>query len=155
MWFFELLILLQGINTFNGSKFDYYEFVKTLNRLRNKSGNLKQTNQLVLNDGSILKAVVGKIECFDISKYIGGTSKQALQELKCNVQKCYFDYSVWANRLYSNCAWPMYLQNAEQETFFRPSIYGSRTVKYKHYFTNFSERCIFAGLPLIWRYWRF
>jgi 16S rRNA C967 or C1407 C5-methylase (RsmB/RsmF family) len=41
-----------------------------------------------------LKATVGNIDCFDISKHITGTLRQNLKELGCNVQKGDFDYSV-------------------------------------------------------------
>ncbi len=54
----------------------------------------------MLNNGAILKATVGNIECFDISKHINGTLRQNLKELGCNVQKGDFDYSLgddWNN----------------------------------------------------------
>ncbi len=40
-------------------------------------------------------------------------------------------YSIWINRLYTQKKNPIYLQNPEQEKFFRDSIYGGRTCKYK------------------------
>ena len=51
-------------------------------------------NKLLLNNGAILKATVGNIECFDISKHITGTLRQNLIELGCKVQKGEFDYSL-------------------------------------------------------------
>jgi hypothetical protein len=80
------------VNAFNGSKFDHYEFVKKLNMIySNGNATLKK---LVLNNGAILKASVGNIDCFDISKHITGTLRQNLKELGCNVQKGEFDYSL-------------------------------------------------------------
>ena len=43
-------------------------------------------------NGSILKASVGNIECFDISKHIPGTLRRNLEEMECSVQKGEFDY---------------------------------------------------------------
>ena len=85
------------INAFNGSKFDHYEFVKRLNKMyseRNDTddGSFK-LDKLVLNNGAILKAAVGNIDCFDISKHITGTLRQNLKEMGCVVQKGDFDYS--------------------------------------------------------------
>jgi hypothetical protein len=73
------------INAFNGSKFDHYEFVKKLNKMyseRNDSddGSFK-LDKLVLNNGAILKASVGNIDCFDISKHITGSLRQNLKEM--------------------------------------------------------------------------
>ena len=53
------------INAFNGSKFDYYEFVKKMNKMYSKrfdiDDNKLKLNNLVLNNGAILKATVGLI----------------------------------------------------------------------------------------------
>ena len=49
---------------------------------------------MVLNNGSILKAGVRNIECFDLSKHITGSLKQNLNELNCSVQKGEFDYEL-------------------------------------------------------------
>ena len=76
------------LNAFNGSKFDHYEFVKKLNKISLK------LNNLVLNNGAILKATVGNMDLFDISKHITGTLRQNLMELGCTVQKGDFDYSL-------------------------------------------------------------
>jgi hypothetical protein len=57
-------------------------------------------DELLLNNGAILKASVGNISCFDISKHTTGTLIQNLQELNCLVQKGDFDYSLgddWEN----------------------------------------------------------
>ena len=183
------------INAFNGAKFDHYEFIKKLNKLHNEqTTDAYELNKLVLNNGSILKAAVGNIECFDISKHITGSLRQNLQELGCTVQKGEFDYnlgdnwehmpktaqdicieylkgdvlglkelserlnkecfenfsvnlykymstsqltySIWVNRLYSRKKNKIYLQNPEQEKFFRESIYGGRTYKYKDNFIS-------------------
>jgi hypothetical protein len=66
------------INAYNGSKFDHYEFVKKLNKMYserdNDDGSFK-LDKLVLNNGAILKATVGNIDCFDISKHITGSIK--------------------------------------------------------------------------------
>jgi hypothetical protein len=51
-------------------------------------------DELLLNNGAILKASVGNISCFDISKHTTGTLRQNLQELNCLVQKGDFDYSL-------------------------------------------------------------
>jgi DNA polymerase type B, organellar and viral len=48
----------------------------------------------LLNNGAILKASVGNISCFDISKHTTGTLRQNLQELGCTIQKGDFDYSL-------------------------------------------------------------
>ena len=48
----------------------------------------------MLNNGSILKAGVRNIECFDLSKHITGSLKQNLNELNCSVQKGEFDYEL-------------------------------------------------------------
>lgn len=45
-------------------------------------------------------------------------------------------YSIWVNRLYSRKENKIYLQNPEQEKFFRESIYGGRTYKYKDNFVS-------------------
>ena len=183
------------INAFNGSKFDHYEFIKKMNKLNKEQTNDDfKLNQLMLNNGSILKATVGNIECFDISKHLTGSLKQNLKELNCTVQKGEFDYelgddwknmsensqdqciqylqgdvmglkelserlneecfetfkvnlykylstsqltySIWVNRFYTQKNEPIYLQNAEQEKFFRESIYGGRTYKYKNSFIS-------------------
>ena len=50
-------------------------------------------DKLVLNNGAILKATVGNIDCFDISKHITGSLRQNLKEMGCLVQKGDFDYS--------------------------------------------------------------
>ena len=81
------------LNAFNGSKFDHYEFIKQLNKLFESDDSL-QLNKLLLNNGAILKATVGNIECFDISKHLTGTLRRNLEELGCNVQKGEFDYSL-------------------------------------------------------------
>ena len=47
-----------------------------------------------MNNSAILKASVGNISCFDISKHTTGTLRQNLQELNCLVQKGDFDYSL-------------------------------------------------------------
>ncbi len=187
------------LNAFNGSKFDHYEFVKQLNRMYAEYSGLK-LDKLLLNNGAILKATVGNIECFDISKHITGTLRQCLIELGCKVQKGEFDYSlgddwdkmspedqstcveylkcdvlglkelsqklnkscfdnftinlykfmstsqltyaVWVNHWYKESYTIIYLQTAEQEKFFRESIYGGRTYKYKHSFVS-SQRDAF------------
>jgi hypothetical protein len=86
------------INAFNGSKFDHYEFVKKLNKMfseRNDSGDGSfKLDKLVLNNGAILKATVGNINCFDISKHITGSLRQNLKAMGCTVQKGDFDYSL-------------------------------------------------------------
>ena len=183
------------INAFNGAKFDHYEFVKKMNKLnKEQDTDTYKLNQLVLNNGSILKASVGNIECFDLSKHITGSLRQNLKELNCTIQKGEFDYdlgndwdkmsdmdqaeciqylkgdvlglkelserlnkecfenfnvnlykylstsqltySVWVNRLYTQTKEPIYLQTPEQEKFFRESIYGGRTYKYKNSFVS-------------------
>ncbi|KAI3660739.1 hypothetical protein MP638_001050 [Amoeboaphelidium occidentale] len=53
-----------------------------------------QLDQLVLNNGAILKASTGNISCFDISKHTMGTLRHNLKELGCSVQKGEFDYSL-------------------------------------------------------------
>lgn len=179
------------INAFNGAKFDHYEFIKKINKLSDEGC---QLNQLMLNNGSVLKATVGNIECFDLSKHITGSLRQNLKELNCVVQKGDFDYdlgddwermskanqdqcvlylrgdvqglkelserlnkecfdkfgvnlykylstsqltySIWVNSLYSQNKSPIYLQSPEQEKFFRESIYGGRTYKYKNTFKS-------------------
>ena len=181
------------INAFNGSKFDHYKFINKMNKM-NKQHDAYKLNKVVLNNGSVLKATVGNIECFDISKHITGSLRQNLQELNCSTQKGEFDYvlgndwdkmskehqddciqylrgdvlglkelterlnkecfeqfnvnlykylstsqltySIWINRLYTQAKNPIYLQTPEQEVFFRQSIYGGRTYKYKHSFTS-------------------
>ena len=45
-------------------------------------------------------------------------------------------YSIWIHRLYTLHKNPIYLQNPEQEKFFRQSIYGGRTYKYKNSFKS-------------------
>jgi hypothetical protein len=182
------------INAFNGSKFDHYEFVKKLNKMYNENPQMIKLKELVLNNGAILKASVGNIDCFDISKHITGTLRQNLLELGCSVQKGDFDYSlgddwekmtdddqslclqylkgdvmglkelseklnhscfqsfgvnlykylstsqltyaVWVNFLYKESKNPIFLQTPEQEKFFRESIYGGRTYKYKNKFVS-------------------
>ena len=181
------------LNAFNGSRFDHYEFVKTVNKMYKEDATLKM-NDLILNNGAIIKATVGNIECFDISKHITGTLRQNLEELGCSVQKGEFDYNLgdeWENmskesqtacityleadvlglkelseRLNKTCfenfkinlykymstsqltydVWVhhrhkestniIYLQTPEQEKFFRESVYGGRTYKYKHGFIS-------------------
>ncbi len=151
-------------------------------------------DKLVLNNGAILKASVGNIDCFDISKHITGSLRQNLKEMGCSVQKGDFDYSlgndwvnmnkadqesclkylegdvlglkeltellnqscfekfgvnlykymstsqltyaVWVNFLYKDSTNPIFLQTPEHEKFFRESIYGGRTYKYKHTFVS-------------------
>ena len=148
----------------------------------------------MLNNGAILKATVGNIDCFDISKHITGSLRQNLKEMGCIVQKGDFDYSlgddwekmsdvdqasclqylegdvlglkeltellnhscfekfgvnlyiylstsqltyaVWVNFLYKESKNPIFLQTPEHEKFFRESIYGGRTYKYKHTFVS-------------------
>ena len=183
------------INAFNGAKFDHYEFVKKMNKMnKEQDTDTYKLNQLVLNNGSILKATVGNIECFDLSKHITGSLRQNLKELNCTIQKgdfaydlgddwgemtkedqdnciqylqgdvlglkelserlnkeCFdkfgvniykylstsqLTYSVWVNRLYTQIKEPIYLQTPEQEKFFRESIYGGRTYKYKNSFVS-------------------
>lgn len=182
------------LNAFNGSKFDHYEFVKKLNKIYNENPRMIKLKELVLNNGAILKASVGNIDCFDTSKHITGTLRQNLIELGCSVQKGDFDYSlgydwekmtvddqslclqylkgdvmglkelseklnlscfqsfgvnlykylstsqltyaVWVNFLYKESKNPIFLQTPEQEKFFRESIYGGRTYKYKHNFKS-------------------
>ena len=79
------------INAYNGSKFDHYEFVKNLNKMyseRIDSADVSfKLDKLVLNNGAILKATVGNIDCFDISKHITGSLRQNLKEMGCVVQK--------------------------------------------------------------------
>ena len=41
-------------------------------------------------------------------------------------------YAVWVNFLYKESKNPIFLQTPEQEKFFRESIYGGRTYKYKN-----------------------
>ena len=83
------------INAFNGAKFDHYEFVKKMNKLNKaEATDTYKLNQVVLNNGSILKATVGNIECFDLSKHITGSLRQNLQELNCTIQKGEFDYEL-------------------------------------------------------------
>ena len=82
------------LNAFNGSKFDHYEFVKKLNKMYNENPQMLKLNELVLNNGAILKATVGNMDLFDISKHITGTLRQNLMELGCSVQKGDFDYSL-------------------------------------------------------------
>ena len=86
------------VNAFNGSKFDHYEFVKKLNSMYGKRNQLSEElfklDKLVLNNGAILKATVGNIDCFDISKHITGTLRQNLKEMGCKVQKGTFDYTL-------------------------------------------------------------
>jgi hypothetical protein len=48
------------VNAFNGSKFDHYEFVKKLNQMHNYNKDIK-LDELLLNNGAILKASVGNI----------------------------------------------------------------------------------------------
>jgi hypothetical protein len=87
------------LNAFNGSRFEHYEFVKKLNKMYEDDASLK-LDKLVFNNGAILKANVGNIECSDISKHITGTLRQNLEELGCLVQKGEFDYNLgdeWEN----------------------------------------------------------
>ena len=63
------------VNAYNGSKFDHYEFVKKLNKMHTEDDSIK-LDELLLNNGAILKASVGNISCFDISKHITGTLRQ-------------------------------------------------------------------------------
>ena len=49
-----------------------------------------------LKNGSILKASIGNVECFDISKHITGTLKQNLEELKFSIRNEEFGYG-WEN----------------------------------------------------------
>ena len=188
------------INAFNGSKFDHYELVKQLIKMCGDENDDLKLKKLLLNNGAILKATVRSIECFDISKHITGTLRQNLEELRCNVQKGEFDYSlgddwdnmsaenqsacngylkkdvmglkelsqklnqscfenfkinldkfmstsqltyaVWVNQWYKESTNTIYLQTAEQEKFFRESVYGGRTYKYKHSFIS-AERDAF------------
>jgi DNA polymerase type B, organellar and viral len=181
------------VNAYNGSKFDHYEFVKKLNSMHTKDKSAK-LDQLVLNNGAILKAEVGNISCFDISKHTTGTLRQNLQELGCAIQKGEFDYNLgddwhniaaedqarcleylerdvvglqeltqllnkscfenhgvnlykflstsqltyatWINFLYSEHYNPVFLHTPDHEKFFRESIYGGRTYKYKHKFLS-------------------
>ena len=51
-------------------------------------------DKLVLNNGAILKATVGNIDCFDISKRITGSLRRNLKKMGCTVQKGDFDYSL-------------------------------------------------------------
>ena len=81
------------VNAYNGSKFDHYELVKKLSKMHAENDSLK-LDELLLNNGAILKASIGNISCFDISKHITGTLRQNLQELNCLVQKGDFDYSL-------------------------------------------------------------
>jgi hypothetical protein len=187
---------------FNGSKFDHYEFVKKLNRMCSQDDSI-QLDQLVLNNGAILKASTGNISCFDISKHTMGTLRHNLKELGCSVQKGEFDYSLgdewenmtkdnqddcikylegdvlglkelserlnsscfknfktnlykflstsqltyaaWINFLYSDSGNPVFLQTPEQEKFFRESIYGGRTYKYKHRFVSSQREAYIIG----------
>ena len=78
------------INAFNGSKFDHYEFVKKLNKMyseRDDNDDSFKLDKLVLNNGAILKATVGNIDCFDISKHITGSLRQNLKEMEGNSSK--------------------------------------------------------------------
>ena len=77
------------LNAYNGSKFDHHEFVKQLGKNQDE-----KLNKLLLNNGAILKATLGNIECFDISKHIPGAVKRNLEELGCSIQKGEFDYSL-------------------------------------------------------------
>ena len=45
-------------------------------------------------------------------------------------------YAVWVNFLYNESKNPIFLQTPEHEKFFRESIYGGRTYKYKHTFVS-------------------
>eukprot|EP00835_Amoeboradix_gromovi_P002669 NODE_156_length_16689_cov_0.273960.p2 type:complete len:509 gc:universal NODE_156_length_16689_cov_0.273960:14999-13473(-) len=74
------------VNAYNGSKFYHYELVKKLSKMHAEDDSIK-LDELLLNNGAILKASVGNISCFDISKHTTGTLRQNLQELSCLVQK--------------------------------------------------------------------
>ncbi len=45
-------------------------------------------------------------------------------------------YAVWVDFRYKEEKSTIYLQTPEQEKFFRESIYGGRTYKYKHKFVS-------------------
>lgn len=68
--------------------------IMNLDKMYNENPQMLKLNKLVLNNKAILKASVGNIDCFDISKHITGTLRQNLRELGCNAQKGDFDYSV-------------------------------------------------------------
>ncbi len=86
-----------------------------------------------------------------------------LQELSQKLNKSCFDnfgvnlykfistsqltYSIWISKRYAEGKWPIYLQTPEQEKFFRQSIYGGRTYKYKHEFVS-SQREAFLNEKL-------
>ena len=56
-------------------------------------------------------------------------------------------YALWVNHWYKENSKPIYLQTPEQEKFFRQSIYGGRTYKYKHKFVS-SQRDAFINNEL-------
>lgn len=56
-------------------------------------------------------------------------------------------YAVWVNHWYKENTIPGYLQTPEQEKFFRSSIFGGRTYKYKHGFVS-SQREAFLDNKL-------
>jgi hypothetical protein len=53
-------------------------------------------------------------------------------------------YAVWVNFLYKESKNPIFLHTPEQEMFFRESIYGGRTYKYKHKFVS-EQRDAYIG----------
>lgn len=70
------------VNVFNGAKFDHYELVKRLKRMYkaemdDEEKEKLKLDQLIMHNGSILKASIGEIECFDISKHITGTLRES------------------------------------------------------------------------------
>ena len=57
-------------------------------------------------------------------------------------------YAVWVNHWYKESTNTIYLQTAEQEKFFRESVYGGRTYKYKNSFIS-TQRDAFLKQDLV------
>ena len=81
------------LNAYNGSNFDHYFLIKSMNKLG------LAPEKFIMNNGSIigLQKKGGEdcrsFRCFDLMKHIGCSLKQALSDFGCAVQKGDFDHS--------------------------------------------------------------
>ena len=76
-------------------------------------------------------------------------NKSCFENFKVNLYKymstSQLTYAVWVNHTYKENKFSIYLQNGEQESFFRESIFGGRTYKYKHSFTSSQRDAFLIG----------
>ena len=81
---------LKYLNAFNGKGFDHFFVV---NEFLNNRSNKLSSMKLMINNGSISKGNMLKLQFVDISRFTEGTLASNLQALGCKVQKGDIDYN--------------------------------------------------------------